>query len=136
MKIKKQKPIETSVSLKYICPNNNCGFDHWLFLNEAKTKNFKIVCECGTIFKPKRIKNIEIVYDIPESVKKSLDEQSTSDTIPKDADVVCRAINMMISLGYGRKDSENVIKLIYNKDNTPDASVLVKKAVKHIGGIE
>ena len=60
---KNQKPISLDVHLKYRCPNNNCGYEHWLSLLETQTKNFKIVCDCGTVFKPKKIKTLKIIYD-------------------------------------------------------------------------
>jgi hypothetical protein len=137
MKIKKkiQKPIEIDVSLRYRCPDNDCGFDHWIFLREAKTKNFKIVCECGTIFKPKRIKTIEVVYATVESVKKSMDSTQCSDTIVDVPKCVVRAIKMMISLGYDEKDAQKHIMLVYNSEQIEDAGILVKKAISNIGGL-
>lgn len=61
-KIKNQKPISLDVHLKYRCPNHNCGYEHWLSLLETQTQNFKIVCECGSVFKPKRINKIKVIY--------------------------------------------------------------------------
>jgi hypothetical protein len=134
-KNKIQKPIEIDVSLKYICPNDNCGFDHWIFLREAKTKNFKIVCECGTTFKPKRIKRIEVVYATTESVKKTMDSPVNSDTIGTVPECVVRAIKMMISLGYGEKDAQKHVMIAYNAEKITDAGTLVKKAISNIGGL-
>jgi hypothetical protein len=133
-KLKVQKPIEIDVSLKYKCTNKDCGFDHWLFLREAKTKNFKIVCDCGTIFKPKRIQNIEVVYAIKESVEKPVDKPEESGKM-EDIECVSRAINMMISLGYSKKDAQDSVIFIFKNEHIFDPSVLVKKAVLHIGGI-
>jgi|688.fasta_scaffold185619_2 hypothetical protein len=133
-KLKVQKPIEIDVSLKYKCTNKDCGFDHWLFLREAKTKNFKIVCDCGTIFKPKRIQNIEVVYAIKESVEKPVDNPEESGKM-EDIECVSRAINMMISLGYSKKDAQDSVIFIFKNEHIFDPSVLVKKAVLHIGGI-
>lgn len=134
-KFKRQKPIDIDVSFKYTCPNTDCKFDHWLFLREAQTKNFKIVCDCGTIFKPKRIQNIEIVYAVKESVEKPVDESASSDKIDKMPECVYRAINMMVSLGYSKKDAHSHILEIFEKEKIEDPSILVKKAVSHIGGI-
>lgn len=137
MKTKKkiQKPIEIDVSLKYKCPNNNCGFDHWIFLREAKTKNFKIVCECGTIFKPKRIKTIEVVYATTESVKKTMDSVENSDTNSAVPECVVRAIKMIVSLGYDKQDAQKHVMIIYNLEKITDAGTLVKKAISNIGGL-
>jgi Holliday junction resolvasome RuvABC DNA-binding subunit len=134
-KTKSQKPIDIDVSLKYICPNDNCKFDHWLFLREAKSKNFKVVCECGTIFKPKRIKIIEVVYAKAESVEKPVDSEEESgkiDTLPQ---CVIRAIKMMVSLGYSKKEAQTHIMSVYNAEKIEDHAVLVKKAISLIGGI-
>lgn len=133
-KLRSQKPIDIDVSLKYTCPNNNCKFDHWLFLREAQTKNFKIVCDCGKIFKPKRIKKIEVVYAVKESVKKPVDKPEESGKM-EDIECVSRAINMMISLGYSKKDAQDSVIFIFKNEHISDPSVLVKKAVSHIGGI-
>jgi hypothetical protein len=134
-KTKSQKPIEIDVSLKYKCPNNDCGFDHWLFLRQAKTKNFKIVCECGTIFKPKRIKTIEVVYATTESVKKTIDSVESSDTISVVPECVVRAIKMIVSLGYDKEDAQKHVMIIYNLEKITDAGTLVKKAISNIGGL-
>lgn len=134
-KLKSQKPIDLDVSLKYICPNSDCKFDHWLFLREAQAKNFKIVCDCGTIFKPKRIQNIEIVYAIKESVEKPVDESGSSATIDERPECVRRAINIMVSLGYSKEDAQTHILEIFTKEKIEDPGVLVKKAVSNIGGI-
>lgn len=134
-KLKNQKPIDIDVSLKYICPNANCKFHHWLFLREAQTKNFKIVCDCGTIFKPKRIQNIEIVYAIKESVKKPVDESDSSAKIDQSPEYVRRAINIMVSLGYSKEDAQSQVLEIFTKEKIEDPGVLVKKAILNIGGI-
>lgn len=137
MKTKKkiQKPIEIDVSLRYKCINNNCNFDHWIFLREAKTKNFKIVCECGEIFRPKRIKTIEVVYATVKSVKKSMDFTEYSDTVGIVPECAVRAIKMMISLGYSEKDSQKHVMIVYNSEQIADAGTLVKKAISNIGGL-
>ena len=71
MKTKKktERPIEIDAHLKYKCPNDSCGYFHWLSLQEAQTKNFKIVCDCGNVFKPKRIKTLEIIFEQTAIIK-------------------------------------------------------------------
>ncbi len=133
--MKIQKPIEVDVSLKYKCPNNDCGFDHWLFIRQAKTKNFKIVCECGTVFKPKRIKTIEVVYATTESVKKNIDSIDNCDIVGGVPKCIIRAIKIMISLGYDEKDAKENVMIIYNNEKISDAGTLVKKAISNIGGL-
>ena len=92
------------------------------------------MCDCGTIFKPKRIQNIEVVYAIKESVEKPVDNPEESGKM-EDIECVSRAINMMISLGYSKKDAQDSVIFIFKNEHIFDPSVLVKKAVLHIGGI-
>ena len=122
------KPIEIQASLKYRCPNKNCGYYHWLFLKEVQTKNFKVVCECGTVFKTKRIKILKTVYNKNKKINKPLDENRISDKV--DGSVI------MTNLGYTRKESSKHINEAYLQSNTEDVSFLVKKAISKIGGIE
>lgn len=129
------KPIETQASLKYKCPNEDCGYSHWLFLKEVQTKNFKVVCECGTVFKPKRIKILKTVYVKTKKIKKPMDERKSYDTVGE-SPVVFRAINMMTNLGYTSKESSQYVSEAYLQSKTEDASFLVKKAISKIGGIE
>lgn len=139
MKIKTKKilkPIDVDVSLKYTCPNNDCKFDHWLFLREAQAKNFKIVCECGTIFKPKRIQKIEIVYANQESVKETVDKPKGSGKIKKYPEFVSRAVNMVVSFGYPKKDAQDKIVLLYEQEKIIDPAILVKKAISQFGDIK
>lgn len=59
-KIKNLKPIEIDLHLKYQCPQ--CNTYHWLSQSEAKTENFKIVCDCSSVLMPKKISRIKIKY--------------------------------------------------------------------------
>lgn len=58
---KLQKPIESDIHLKYRC--RKCGLDHWLSYREASTKNFKVVCSCGSVFKVKRLVDFKLKYE-------------------------------------------------------------------------
>ena len=61
-KVQSQKPIEHDIHLKYKCPT--CDQHHWLAFREAKTKNFKVVFDCNTVFKVKRISAFKIKYQL------------------------------------------------------------------------
>lgn len=132
-KLRSQKPIEVEASLKYTCPNNDCNFNHWIFLREAQTKNFKIVCECGEVFKPKCIKKIEIVYLSEETDKNLPKKDDSKENYPS---FVYRAINMMVSLGYSKKESQEKIIEIYNIEKITDPSTLVKRTISQFGEIK
>ncbi len=79
-KIKKlQKPIDMSLNLIYRCPE--CSNQHWLSLNQAKTKKFIVVCDCGCIFKVKPVKDIKVVYQQKVVVAaQTAQQQNTTET--------------------------------------------------------
>lgn len=58
---KLQKPIDADIHLKYRC--KKCGIDHWLSFKEASTKNFKVVCYCGSVFKVKQLSGFKFKYE-------------------------------------------------------------------------
>lgn len=132
-KSKNQKPIEVEVSLRYTCPDKNCNLSHWIFLREAQTKNFKIVCECGTVFKPKRIKKIEILYTSKEIEDDVSQKTNSKEEYPK---CVLHAVNIMVSLGYSKKESQEKIKEIYDIEKITDSSILVKRTISQFGEIK
>jgi Holliday junction resolvasome RuvABC DNA-binding subunit len=99
------------------------------------SKNFKVVCECGVVFKTKRIKILKTVYDKTKKIKNPMDERKSCDTVDE-SPVVSRAINMMTNLGYTSKESSQYVSEAYLQSKTEDASFLVKKAISKIGGIE
>ena len=119
-KIKNQKPVSVDVSLKYRCPNTDCNNEHWLFLLEAQTKNFKIVCECGTVFKPKRIDNIKILY--AKKIK-------TQDPDKIRESVISKAVPSLTSLGFSKEESLDLINKAYDKQPTDDLSFLIKNTL-------
>jgi hypothetical protein len=134
-KKKNQKPTEISASFKYTCPNTDCGFNYWLFLREVQTKNFKIVCDCGTIFKPKLIKKIKIVYHASDPVKETLDKAETSDKIRTSQALINSAINTMVGLGYKKQEAKVCIELVCESEIFVDHFLIVKKAISKIGGL-
>lgn len=131
--MKNQKPIEVDVSLKYTCPNIKCNISHWLFLREAKTKNFKVVCDCGTSFKPKRIKNIKVVYDKANTAINKVDKSINSGKLPDSDLILNRAIGIMQSLGYSEKESKSYVNAVYVLNKYDDPKILVKTAISNIG---
>jgi len=129
-KLKSQKPIEVDASFKYKCPSETCDNEHWLFLRQAQVKNFKIVCECGLIFKPKQIKNIKIVYE--KRKRKQETPKNNTDTIP--VDVLDRCVKILVSYGFELAESSDLINKSYNSCKTNDIGLLVKNALQSFGG--
>lgn len=127
--MKNQRPIKVDASFRYICPNHSCNLDHWLFLREVQTKNFKVVCDCGTVFRPKRIKKIRIVYAKTKSLKTTIDTSNTSDTI------VDRAVKTMMQFGYKKQESLDAINALKDIDKFNDHIILAKTAISNLGGL-
>lgn len=127
--IKSQRPIETDASFKYKCPSDICGNEHWLFLREAQVKNFKIVCECGLIFKPKQIKTIKIIYE------KTQKKQKTTEVVCDDisVDLLNQCAKILCGYGFDLNESKELIKISYNSCKTKDIGLLIKNALKSFG---
>jgi hypothetical protein len=130
---KNQKPIDYDIHLKYRCPNNKCNYEHWLSIRETKTKNFKVVCHCETVFSPKQIKNIDIVYLDIEEIKTKTIKEPEKDTIPND--LLEKSTKTLINYGFTKEESEKLLVSSYIKNITDDCSTLIKKALKSIGGL-
>lgn len=127
-KIRIQKPIKQEVSLLYVCTNQNCRNQHWLFLHEAQTKNFKVVCECGEVFKPKLITNVEIHYCLSE--KKKSKKKFVIPKVPKapieqvhgvPVDIMESCVKLLCGYGFTSIESINLVGKAYAKveDKTP-----------------
>lgn len=126
-KIKKQKPIQIDAYFKYKCPDDNCGVTHWLTLKECQTKNFKVVCDCGIVFKPKLIDKLKIVY--VKNKKINTPEQIT-DIIPEIIDVCSK---LLIGYGFSEKESVDLIKKAYSENPTNSPSALIKHILQNLG---
>jgi hypothetical protein len=150
MKIKKKnlKPIDIDASLKYRCPETDCGRDHWLSLKETQTKNFKVVCYCGNIFKPQRIKNIKIFYVQKQENKqqlsmddiKNVDPQSENKIQSLTPTISDRLISLcsktFMDYGFTKKEAEELLRQSYILYPTENALELINYTLKMIGHID
>jgi len=135
-KKKNQKPIDIDGHFKYRCPKINCGYDHWLSFKQVKIKNFRVVCDCGTVFKPKTIKKIKIVYekDIEQQQvvqvphKEQIVEQPK---IPLDLEKQCGTI--LTGYGFTTEECSVLIAKAYQKNQTNSAGSLVKYIIQNLG---
>lgn len=121
--MKKPKPIECDVHLKYLCPK--CGYDHWLSLKEASTKNYKIVCDCGKVFGVKRTKNIKLIYE--NSHKQKYEKRVDSPSI--DQSLLNKASSALIAYGFTKEEAINSITEAFQKHPTTDYLELVKQTL-------
>lgn len=134
-KLKSQKPIETDVHLKYRCPKSNCGFDHWLSLKECKTKGFKVVCDCGCVFKPKRISKIKIVYVDIQSVPKTKKPPEPEKVIEKPkipVDFKNNCVNLLISYGFTKDESTSLCEKAFEKNPVTSSGLLIKYILQNL----
>ena len=132
-KKKNQKPIDIEANLKYRCPKPSCGFDHWLSLKESQAKGFKIVCDCGFVFKPKQISKLKIVYK--ENTKPIVKEDNSP--IIKSTQPVPIVEVPKISVDF----QQNCAKVLIGYGFTQSESMLLcekafeKNPINHIGSL-
>ena len=150
-KIKIVKHIDTDIHLKYLCPKKDCLTIHWLTISEVKTKNFKVVCYCGCVFKPKQISNIKVTYiddhvvvDKPPSpaiIKKQVESQRKQQVVlqnktcnsEKDFRFIQEAIETLLNFGYTREEATQLIQEQYDRTKTNNPAQLVKLAINFFG---
>jgi len=120
-----QKPHEIDLSLRYVCPNEECKLDHWLFLREAKTPNYLVVCECGVSFSPKTINKVKILYT---------DEVASGESKNTDLDTVLNTcIKTLITYGFDEDESRDLVKRAYNKCGSHTKTLIIKTALEIFG---
>lgn len=131
MKIKQivtnQKPIDIDLHLKYECPN--CSAIHWLSLKEVQIKNYKIVCDCDLVIKPKTIKKIKLLYH-----KKSIKQQpqkNVSQEIP--LALLEKCVKILIDYGFEKQESEELTTKCYQANPNINCVDLIKSVLKSFG---
>lgn len=130
--IKNVKFKEIDLHLKYTCPDSNCLQEHWLSIKEARVKNFKIVCECGSIFQPKQIKKLIFKYA-------SINKNKASAIIGKkilSQDTINKCKKSMAAYGFSADESEKAIIKALDEVGVEDCLVIIKKALNIIGGMK
>lgn len=124
MKSKKnQKPTEYDIHLQYRCPQ--CYSIHWLSFLETSTKNFKIVCDCGCIFKVKRTTGFKLKY---ESNSEKVVEEKPAVIIPND--LLKRAISSLLPYGFTKDECKELLIKSYTHHQTNDIGTLIKNTLE------
>jgi uncharacterized protein YbcC (UPF0753/DUF2309 family) len=131
-KKKNQKPIEIDAHFKYRCPKSNCGFDHWLSLKECQTKDFKIVCDCGFVFKPKKISKIKIVYSDIKLVENKEQPAKIIEKpkIPVDFKNDCG--KLLISYGFTKEEAIGLCEKAFEKNPVNSSGLLIKYILQNL----
>jgi len=160
-KIKKlQKPIDKDIHLKYRC--KKCGLDHWLSLREASTKNFKVVCNCGRVFKVKQVTGCVLKYcndvTIQETAQDNQNAQTKTEnnkssivnildikqedskpasnirrTIP--SDILEKSVKLLLSYGFTKSEATKLVTDTYFNVPVDDYPTLVKYTLQSLGDI-
>lgn len=140
---KSLKPISLDAHFKYECPNTECSIQHWLSLKETKVKNFKVVCDCGTIFSPKRIAKVKIFYskskikkEAPVNTDSSNKKQESADSevVKIPIDLLDRSAKILSMYGFTDKEARELLVDSYGKAKTEDIGTLVKYTLETFGG--
>jgi hypothetical protein len=131
--IKNLKPTELNVHIKYTCPT--CSIDHWLSLDESKTKGYLVVCDCSSILKVKLVDSLIVKFCKKKKIVKSDegDKSAESNKIP--FDLLSKCCTILNSYGYEKSEVETLIIKAYENSPTTDIKILVKNTLMNIGDI-
>lgn len=137
IKTQNQKPIEHDIHLKYSC--NKCGQPHWLSFLEASTKNFKIVCDCGKVFKVKRVKDFKLTYykksknqSIDSTNKETVTEKIDTPTQEIPIDLLRESVKILVGYGYEKEEAVDILSKSYHKKPTNNVVFLVKQTLESV----
>jgi DNA-directed RNA polymerase subunit RPC12/RpoP len=132
----RQKPIEYDIHLNYVC--KQCGQKHWLSINEASTKKFKVVCACGHIFGVKRVTGFKLIFHKKTTppIKQIEQEQKPIDMKPKveiiPNELLDQIVPTLITYGFTKKEAIDMSKTSYSKCPQNDAIGLVKQILESL----
>lgn len=126
MKTKKklQKPIDQEVNLRYRC--SQCSQDHWLSWRQASTINFKVVCDCGEVFKVKRVSEFRIKYIQKISKPSTEIHKKISD------DLLEKATKLLIGYGFTKLEALDLVNTSYEVNREDDYVLLVKQILESL----
>jgi len=131
-KQKSLKPISLDAQFKYKCTNTECEAEHWLFLNQVQVKNFKWVCDCGNIYRIRRIENIKSIYAKKSQPIAIPTTEKQSDSSPQ---YLNRAYKILEHYGFSKQEAVDLINKVHNITECNDPVILVKDAMKIFGGM-
>ena len=131
--IKHLRPTELNVHLKYTCPT--CSIEHWLSLEEAKTKGYLIVCDCNSILKVKLVDSLKVKFYKKEKSTKIVESEKVVETEKISVDLLSKCCTILSSYGYEKSEVEHLIIKTYENSPTTDIKTLVKNTLMKIGDI-
>jgi hypothetical protein len=133
--IKSLKPISLDAQFKYKCTNSDCESEHWLFLNQVQVKGFKLVCDCGNVYRIRQIENLKIQYS--RKIKKTQKESNVSTEIVVEVqpEHLKKAYKTLENYGFSNKEAVEMINKVYSTNKCDNPLLLVKDALKIFGGM-
>ena len=134
-KIKSLKPISLDAQFKYRCTNTDCESEHWLFLNQVQVKGFKLVCDCGNLYKIRQIENVKLQYS--KKIKKTQKEPNdSSEVVTKvQPEYLKKAYKILENYGFSNKEAVDLVNKVYDLTNQDNPLLLVKDALKIFVGM-
>lgn len=131
--IKNLKPTELNIHLKYTCPT--CSIDHWLSLDESKTKGYLIVCDCKSILKVKLVHSLMVKFHKKKKSIKTTESDKVAETSKIDVALLSKCCTILSSYGYEKSEIEPLVSKTYENSPTTDIKTLVKNTLMKIGDI-
>lgn len=131
-KIKSLKPISLDAQFKYRCTSPECESEHWLFLNQVQVKGFKLVCDCGNVYKIRQIENIKIQYSKKIQKESNLSSEKVVEVKPE---YLKKAYKILETYGFSNKEAIDLVNKVYDLTNQNNPLLLVKDALKIFGGM-
>lgn len=146
------KPVSKDINYEYVC--TQCGCNHWISHREACAKNFRIICDCNIIIKPKRIRDTKIIYvkskkqnspelsgplakeEIPEDEKITETEYIVDDKsvdVELEDYILNTASKILMGYGYEKNEADTLIIRAFDWSKKNDTATLVKLALKGFG---
>lgn len=130
--MKKIKPVDIDLHLKYLCPN--CGAICWLSLRETKTVGYISVCDiCHDTFKVKTIDKITIQYKHNKKQIEKPIEKNEKTTIIFDPDIRLKSVDSLVKYGFTNKEASELVQDAFDIFKTNDIAILVKESLKLFG---
>lgn len=135
-----QKPIDYDIHIKYKCPK--CDQEHWLSYLQASTKNFKVVCPCGLLFKVKRVVGFDLKYNNKKKkiIQKPLESEQNNPIAPEPVkviatppvDLIDRSVKILVGYGFTKDEAESLLIKSYEDNPVNDLTSLVKQTLERM----
>jgi Holliday junction resolvasome RuvABC DNA-binding subunit len=94
-------------------------------------KGFKLVCDCGNVYKIRQITNIKTQFS-----KKNQKPTTESEIVDEvEPEYLKKAYKILETYGFSNKEAINLVNKVYDLTNQNNPLLLVKDALKIFGGM-